>query len=65
MSYSSHMYGNFPILIVFVALVISKIMSNSEREFSELLQDLLAKTGTSVDEALKALQDMRDKVGLL
>ena len=40
-------------------------MSNSEREFSELLQDLLTKTGTSVDEALQALQDMRDKVGLL
>ena len=40
-------------------------MSNLEGEFSELLQDLLAKTGTSVDEALQVLQDMRDKVGLL
>ena len=37
-------------------------MSYSTKTFGEQLQDLLNNTGTSVDEAIKALKDMKGRV---
>ena len=48
---------------MFVVTVISVNMSKSPKIFSEQLQDLLNNTGTSVDEAIKALKDMNGQVG--
>ena len=54
---------NSTISNMFVVTVISVNMSNSPKTFSEQLQDLLNNTGTSVDEAIKALKDMKGQVG--
>lgn len=48
---------------VFVPAVISINMPTLNKTFSEELQDLLSRTGTSVDEAVDALLDLESKVG--
>ena len=52
----------FHFLIPVCCRLISVNMSYSTKTFGEQLQDLLNNTGTSVDEAIKALKDMKGRV---